>query len=141
LAHIGDSRAYLMGPTGATLLSEDHSLTQSLINSGVITAQEALTRADRHTILRCLGELRNLPPSHVHILPQGSLELTEEDVICLCSDGVWEQLSPEVLAGLVRNTPDRQQCAQAILGEVLRSGAPDNATVVLISCQQVRNIS
>ncbi|WP_218081434.1 PP2C family protein-serine/threonine phosphatase [Anthocerotibacter panamensis] len=138
LAHIGDSRAYWLHPEGVVQLSEDHSVTRALVNSGAITAEEALTHPERNRLLRILGELRELPSSYVgtlqETLGQVSQNLGDEDVLLLCSDGAWEGLDLTEVYHLVWQNPDLQHAADTLIERVLSLGAPDNATVLLIRC-------
>ncbi|WP_287129508.1 protein phosphatase 2C domain-containing protein [Candidatus Cyanaurora vandensis] len=132
LAHLGDSRAYRVGTEGLVLLSEDHSLVRSLINRGLITETEALTHPQRNQLLRSVGEVRNLAADALDTLPD--LVLTPEEVIFLCTDGVWECLDLTSIHALIWQNPDLQGCANAIIQRVLTLGAPDNATIVLVRC-------
>jgi len=143
LAHVGDSRAYVVDATGVHQLSTDHSRVQALVNSGLIAPQEALTHEDRNQLLRSVGDLRELPVSYVGTLGDTgsavSLEMGDQEILLLCSDGVWGVVDLEELYPVIWQCPDLQQAAQGIVERVLAQGAPDNATVLLVrghSCAQ-----
>jgi serine/threonine protein phosphatase PrpC len=143
LAHVGDSRAYLFHADGIKQLTEDHTVTQSMINSGLLTEAEARQHGDRNKLVRSIGALRDLPESYVctlqTTLQQTSLRLTTEDVVLLCTDGVWEFIDFQAVYYQVFRHPNLQAAADRIVQQVLAAGAPDNATVVLLRCQKARS--
>jgi len=89
IAHVGDSRAYLWRDGGLRQLTDDHSVPGALLKQGRITLEEAGEHPHRHILYRCLG-LK--PGIEVEIYP--SLLLQDGDALLLCSDGLWDMLSP-----------------------------------------------
>ncbi len=138
LAHIGDSRAYVIQPASCLALTEDHSLTQHWVKQGIMEAQEAQHHTERNQILKFVGEYGLLPPDYMDTLKAKLavpwLELTPETVVYFCTDGVWELVSPEQVAVLLQGESNLQRAANGIIDLVLAQGAPDNATVVLVRC-------
>jgi len=138
IAHVGDSRIYLLRQGKIQQLSQDHSFVALLVNNGEITPEEALQHPDRNVLLRSLGSKTDLSPGYVQNLTNINQELTlnlePADILLLCSDGVWDLVSPETLAEVF--APSTESSLQAgvdqILEQVLASGAPDNATLVAL---------
>jgi protein phosphatase len=153
LAHIGDSRAYLHSrQQGLQLLSRDHSQVKALLDSGLITEDEAAVSEDTNQILRALGDGRRdlLAEEYVDTLdglkdPAGesvhgeTLGLRVGDLVLLISDGIWgswEYRESAIAEGLsqVISAADRepQAVADALVQVALDAGADDNATVVVL---------
>lgn len=153
LAHVGDSRAYLHSrERGLTLLSRDHSQIKALLDSGLITEDEAAASEDTNQILRALGDGRQdvLAEEYVDTLgglkdaAGGSvhgemLELQVGDLVLLMSDGIWgswEYRESVISAALcqVITEADRepQTVADSLVRAALDAGADDNATVVVL---------
>ena len=141
LAHIGDCRCYLWRAGEYQLLSRDHSFVMSLVLQGEISLDEVRTHADRSKITRSLGDRHPLPDYFVDGLDvmtgKSALELQADDVILLCSDGLWEPVEESAMAQALQNG-SLQNAAQSLIESALRAGAPDNATVVLVRMNETR---
>ncbi len=125
LAHIGDSRAYLLRDGEMRLITHDHTFVQTLVDEGRITADEASVHPARSMILRTLqGDAK----------PEPDLELIDVrggDRILVCSDGLTSVVRDDTLRDtLVANT-DLVAAADALLALALKAGAPDNVTCVV----------
>ena len=153
LAHIGDSRAYLHSrQQGLQLLSRDHSQVKALLDSGLITEDEAAASEDTNQILRALGDGRRdlLAEEYVDALDSlkdsagasvhgATLGLQAGDLVLLMSDGIWgsweyrESVIAEGLSQVIA-AADRepQAVADALVQAALDAGADDNATVVVL---------
>jgi protein phosphatase len=138
LAHVGDTRAYLLRGGALTQITADHSLVAAMVASGVITPEEARGHPDSNKVLRSLGSQRELPPSYVDGLDaaygQPSLQLATGDVLLVCSDGVWGPVSDGEIRNVLMEALDAQVAAQALIDRALAVGAPDNATAVVARC-------
>jgi PPM family protein phosphatase len=125
LAHIGDSRAYLLRDGEMRQITHDHTFVQTLVDEGRITADEASVHPARSMILRTLQGDAN---------PELDLELIEVrggDRILVCSDGLSGIVRDDTLRDtLVANT-DLVAAADALVGLALKAGAPDNVTCVV----------
>lgn len=136
LAHVGDSRLYLLRPDALQLLTRDHSLAMALVQQGEIALEALRQHPDRNRLTRALGERPELP---AYFVDTHTLELAPGDVLLLCSDGLWEPLpEADLLATVAQHAPDLHATAQALLRLALQRGAPDNATVVLLRCCRFR---
>lgn len=126
MAHIGDSRAYLLRDGELTQVTTDHSFVQHLVNTGKITAEEAERHPQRSVLLRVLGDF------DMEIVPDMSVrEARAGDRWLLCSDGLSGVVSADTLAQTMREVADIDACADQLVQLALRGGAPDNVTVVL----------
>jgi len=138
LAHVGDTRAYLLRDGVLTQLTHDHSLVAAMVASGVLSASEARGHPDSNKVLRSLGGQRDLEDAYIDTLAvtRGTavLDLLEDDRLLLCSDGVWGSLDDETLRASLRAEEGCATIVQAILRRVLDGGAPDNATLVVARC-------
>lgn len=126
MAHIGDSRAYLLRDGELAQVTTDHSFVQHLVNTGKLTPEEAEHHPQRSVLLRVLGDF------DMEIVPDLSVrEARAGDRWLLCSDGLSGVVSHDTLAETMRDLPDAGECAETLVGLALRGGAPDNVTVVV----------
>ena len=153
LAHVGDSRAYLHSrERGLQLLSRDHSQIKALLDSGLITEDEAAASEDTNQILRALGDGRQdvLAEEYVDTLgglknPSGesvygeTLELQVGDLVLLMSDGIWGSweyrgsvISAALCQAITEADREPQAVADSLRQAALNAGADDNATVVVL---------
>ncbi len=126
MAHIGDSRAYLLRDGELTQVTTDHSFVQHLVNTGKLTPEEAEHHPQRSVLLRVLGDF------DMEIVPDLSVrEARAGDRWMLCSDGLSGVVSHDTIADAMREIGDAGECAETLVGFALRGGAPDNVTVVV----------
>lgn len=125
LAHVGDSRAYLVREGRALQLTEDHSLVTALVPHE-LSGQEMLPRAARHAITRCVGahEVAEVDAERAPF----TLELG--DTLVLCSDGLYGQVADREIVALVTN-PSLDRACRDLVDLANRRGGPDNITVVV----------
>ena len=126
VAHVGDSRAYLITPTEITRLTKDHSLVAELLSSGSITPEEARDYPYRHVITRALGIAVR---THVEL---GSFSWARGRHLLLCTDGLTEAVEDQIIHTVVTNKAQDLQRKCARLVELANAeGGLDNVTVVL----------
>ncbi|WP_329109089.1 protein phosphatase 2C domain-containing protein [Micromonospora sp. NBC_01699] len=124
LAHIGDSRAYLLRDDDFTQVTRDDTFVQLLVDQGVIDAEQARSHPRRAVVTQALqGEPAN--PAYSTQPPRAG------DRWLLCSDGLSNVVRAESLAEALRAYPDRDACAHRLVDLALRAGGPDNITVVV----------
>ncbi len=126
LAHVGDSRAYLLRDGELRLLTEDHTLVQRMVQQGEITPEEAERHPQRSVITRVLGVEPSVPVDEVVI------DLRAGDRLLVCSDGLTSMLGDDEIAGLLRAEPDPQRAADALIRAANDAGGVDNTTVIVI---------
>ncbi|MEE2032265.1 PP2C family protein-serine/threonine phosphatase [Rhodococcus chondri] len=123
LAHIGDSRAYLLRDNNLTQITRDDTFVQSLVDEGRITAEQAHTHPQRSLIMRALTGSEVEPTLTVR-------EARAGDRYLICSDGLSDVVSDETIADTMREGT-HDECADRLIELALRSGGPDNVTVVV----------
>lgn len=126
MAHLGDSRAYLLRDGDLTQVTTDHTFVQHLVDTGRISADEAETHPQRNVVMRVLGDF------DIDLTPDMSVrEAKPGDRWLLCSDGLSGFVSPETIAQTLADTTDLDECADRLLQLALRAGSTDNVTVVV----------
>jgi PPM family protein phosphatase len=135
IAHVGDSRAYLLRSSSApepsiTPLTEDHSLVTVLAGAGVISPEEMHSSPARHKILRALGEEepeKACPDMTTCLVQPG-------DRLLLCCDGLWSELPERQLAMAVSRHSPPEACAE-LIGLANEAGGKDNISAVVLAFQ------
>ncbi len=125
--HVGDSRLYLIRGGQITRVTRDHSYVGRLVESGVISAEEAETHPQRNILTAALGT----NPDLIMDSPAQPAPLRPEDVLLICSDGLWGQVRDSEILGAVENKSAEQAGRQLIELARLRGG-PDNITVEIL---------
>jgi serine/threonine protein phosphatase PrpC len=126
LAHVGDSRAFLIRGRHIRQLTEDHSFVAELVREGVLSSAEAEHHPSAHVITRALGLAED-----VTIEVQGPLALHTGDTLLLCTDGLTRQVKPQEIRKLAGIRAPRGVCERLVSLANARGG-PDNVTVQLI---------
>jgi serine/threonine protein phosphatase PrpC len=125
LAHIGDSRAYLLREGELVKVTTDHTYVQSLVDAGRISEEEAENHPQRNVVMRVLtGEHGDEPDLSVR-------EGRPGDRWLLCSDGLSGFVSHDTLHDTLAAGDDPGTTAENLVRLALRSGAPDNVTVIV----------
>jgi protein phosphatase len=127
IAHIGDSRIYLLRDGELSQITADHTFVQRLVDSGRITPEEAAVHPRRSVLMRVLGDVDAAPEIDTSIL-----DTRDGDRWLLCSDGLSSYVAEEKILGVLRSTEDPDEAARMLVRESLDAGAPDNVTVVIL---------
>jgi len=127
IAHIGDSRIYLLRDDELTQITADHTFVQRLVDSGRITPEEAAVHPRRSVLMRVLGDVDASPEidTTVHDLRPGDRWL-------LCSDGLSGYVTDDKMFTVLTTIPDPDEAAHRLVKESLDQGAPDNVTVIVV---------
>ena len=125
IAHVGDSRAYLVDEK-ITQLTRDHSVVQSLLESGKITPEDAKVHPRKNVITRALGAEENV------IVDIGQLSLKAGQTLLLCSDGLSSFAESEDILKVFKTT-DEASVPEELVKLAVRGGGGDNITVVTLS--------
>jgi serine/threonine protein phosphatase PrpC len=123
LCHVGDSRAYLVRDGQMSQITHDDTFVQTLIDDGRITPEEANSHPQRSLLLRALNGQEVEPDLSMR-------EARVGDRYMLCSDGLSGVVSEETLAEALKD-PDPEATADRLIELALRSGGPDNVTVIV----------
>src|SRR5664279_3340602 len=130
LVHVGDSRAYLLRGAVLSQITHDDTYVQYLVDSGKLTADEAKDHPRKSVILRALRGAEVEPDVLIR-------EARAGDRYLLCSDGLSDVVSTETIFETLR-IADTQECADRLVELALRSGGPDNVTVIVADVVNVR---
>jgi protein phosphatase len=131
IAHVGDSRLYVLRDGELEQLTDDHSLVGELVRRGQISAEEAEDHPQRSIITRALGIEGDVVVDH-HTWP-----VRDGDVFVLCSDGLTGMVPDAKVAEIVRSAPDLSTAAQRLIVAANEAGGRDNITVVLFRVEEV----
>ncbi|MFC4076454.1 Stp1/IreP family PP2C-type Ser/Thr phosphatase [Salinithrix halophila] len=126
LAHIGDSRAYLLHDDGLYQLTEDHSLVNVLKKHGEITEEEAKVHPQRNVIVRAVGTNEEV---------EADLIVTpwyKGDTLLLCSDGLYNMVGVDEIGTILTSGLPLQKQADQLLEQALEAGGTDNISIILI---------
>lgn len=126
LAHVGDSRAYRWRAGQLTTLTRDHSVENEAHARGETESLRWMTESNRHALTRCIGQ----PPPLV--VDETHHELQPGDRYLFATDGVSRVLGDGALAADLAGPGEPRDVLQRLIELVLRRGAPDNATAVLV---------
>lgn len=125
VAHIGDSRAYLLRDGDLYQITRDHTLVQQLVDEGRITMEEAATHPQRSLLLRALD-------GRGEVEPETNLrEARLGDRYLLCSDGLSTVVSADTLLRTLSTVPDPEQATRELIDLANRGGGPDNITCIV----------
>lgn len=127
LAHVGDSRAYLVNQSKISKLSTDHTYVQSLLDNGLIEQQDISCHPDRNIITKSLGTQKTVQPQiqSFHNL------LSEDDLIFLCSDGLYEYIKDEEIQNILGKL-SISEAADKLVSIAKERGGHDNISLLII---------
>ncbi len=128
VVHVGDSRAYLYREGELHQLTKDHTLVADLVRSGVIQPDEAAGHRMRHVITNVVGG----PEAGVKVEAR-ALQIQPGDRVLLCSDGLSEGVTDEVIAATLDAERDAEAAAKKLLADAMAGPAKDNITLVVAS--------
>lgn len=127
IAHVGDSRAYLVSPSGdMQVLTRDHTLVKRLVELGQITTEEAAIHPQRNVLYRALGQGEPVEPD-ISTSP-----MAHSSYLLLCSDGLWGVVPEKELARIILAAPNLEQACHRMVEAANAAGGPDNITAVLV---------
>jgi PPM family protein phosphatase len=126
-AHIGDSRLFLIRDGEARQLSRDHSLVARLIESGTIRPEDAESHPQKHVLTAAVGVAEDLQPD----MSFAPIELRPSDVLILCTDGLWGQMTPAEIAEIASTSAPKDAC-KSLVQLAKERGGPDNITVQVL---------
>jgi PPM family protein phosphatase len=126
IGHVGDSRAYLLRKGAIEQLTTDHSLVAELVQSGVLTPEEAERHPQRSAITRALGTEATVEVDGFTVVAEPG------DVFLICSDGLSSMLTDDEMAAAIESASgDPHEAADALIRAANEHGGEDNVTVVL----------
>jgi PPM family protein phosphatase len=134
IAHVGDSRCYLVRGKDGTLLTRDHTIANEHARLGLLSSEEAAEAETRHILSRSLGSELSV-----------SVEISERqvlpgDVLLLCSDGLHGALSTEDITTVVSETADVELAARRLVALANEKDGSDNITAQVVRVHNVERV-
>ncbi len=124
IAHIGDSRAYFANEA-LVQLTRDHSIVQTLLETGKITPEDAKVHPEKNVITRALGVEKDI------IVDTNTFSFGEENILLLCTDGLTGYAEPDAILNILKS--DVSASADSLVNLALEGGGGDNVTVVVLA--------
>jgi protein phosphatase len=124
IAHVGDSRAYLVRNKEAKLITNDHSVVWEMYQKGQLSQDQCRTSPWRHLITRCLGHEQDVEVDCT------SLELEIGDWVIMATDGLSTVIDDARLAELIGDSSEPEPLCKELVAKTLDAGAPDNVTII-----------
>lgn len=134
VAHVGDSRCYLVRRGQATVLTRDHTLAGEQLRMGLLSAREAADSPNRHMLSRSLGSgmFVQVETNEHQILP--------DDILVLCSDGLHGAVQTSEIAAIVSHQADLNAAAQRLVAFANQTDGSDNISVQIIRVRGVERV-
>lgn len=126
LAHIGDSRCYILNESGYKQLTEDHSLVYELVRTGQISKEDAENHPRKNVILRALGTEQTVEIDIITVI------FEEGDYLLLCSDGLSNKVSENEMVEILSNKSALDARAEEFIKLANQNGGEDNITLVIV---------
>jgi protein phosphatase len=126
VAHVGDSRIYLVTKDSIEQITRDHSLVQRYVELKLLTPEEASVHAQKNVLYRALGQSESL---EVDALTR---RLPPNSKLMLCSDGLWNLVTEEEIADIISNHSNPQEACDKLVALANAHGGTDNITVILL---------
>jgi serine/threonine protein phosphatase PrpC len=132
IINVGDSRTYLYRTSeGLYQITQDHSVVAGLVEAGAISAEEVYTHPTRNAILRALGN------DSIVDVDCFSVQVRVDDVLLLCSDGLWEMVRDFEIQEIVHtSTPYASKMCTMLIRAALNRGGKDNISVVAVCVRE-----
>ena len=130
VAHVGDSRCYLLRAGTLFRLTQDHTLVNDLVRKGVLSSEREARAGLRHIITNVVGGPKEGVSVELH-----RVTLQAEDVILLCTDGLTGMLNDLQIAAILRTYPEPRPACERLVQGANDAGGRDNVTVIVARCE------
>jgi PPM family protein phosphatase len=131
VAHVGDSRLYLIRDGKATCLTNDHTTVGELVRMRVLSPDKVRNHSQRSILNKCLGINLFVQPDITQVIVQ------QGDVLVLCTDGVWSVIEDDEFASVAANTGDTDSLSQGLIELAMERESDDNASAIAIHIQRL----
>ncbi|ABO66404.1 MULTISPECIES: Stp1/IreP family PP2C-type Ser/Thr phosphatase [Geobacillus] len=132
IAHIGDSRCYLLNQNGIQQLTDDHSLVNELVKSGQISKEDAEHHPRKNVLLRALG---TEPAVKIDVK---TVSIDEDDMLLLCSDGLSNKVPEADIVHILTSGGTLEEKAEALIDLANERGGEDNISLAVIDFSSER---
>lgn len=131
-AHIGDSRLYRMRDGELHQITEDHTWVARALKAGELNPDQARTHPWRHVLSQCLGR------EDLQQMDVKPFDIQSGDRLLLCSDGLTEELSDDLIALHLKSISANEKAVQSLVTAAKEKGGRDNITVILVTIDPIR---
>jgi protein phosphatase len=128
-AHVGDSRLYHLHGEKLEQVTLDHTWISQAIRAGEITVEDAKHHPWRHVLSQCLGRRDLYEGIDIQQIP----EILPGDRFLLCSDGLTEEVAPDLISKSLGETENLEEAASLLVQNAKDGGGSDNITVVIVA--------
>jgi protein phosphatase len=135
VSHVGDSRCYLVRNGKAKQVTQDHTWVNEQRKMGLISASEIADSDSRHVLIRSVGPEMFVAPDTT------ALTLQAGDVLVLCTDGLHDEMSENVLAGIVSQNKKIDEIARELVARAVEIDGGDNTTAQVIRVRSVEQVA
>ncbi len=125
IGHVGDSRVYIIREDSIEKVTWDHSFIEELVKNGSITKDEAVNHPKKNLITRAVGYELGLQVDTYEI------DLKDNDIILLCTDGLTNMLTEEEILDIIKNNEEPQDACDTLIQKANNNGGEDNTTVIV----------
>ena len=126
IANVGDSRLYVIKNGKLTQITEDHSVVEEMIKSGIIKKEEARFNPHKNKVTRALGAEPDIEVDFFEV------KLKKGDRVFLCSDGVSNMMDERILEEITSADKELPEICKILIDTAVNNGGKDDATVVMI---------
>ena len=127
VAHVGDSRAYLIRDNAIIQFTRDHTVVEEYVRMGMLTAKDMAYHPSRHALSRALGSADDVD------VDVSDVQLKIDDTMILCTDGLTNMLPDrEILSTVCESRPSSEKITERLISLANRNGGVDNITVITI---------
>lgn len=128
VAHMGDSRTYLISNDRITQITTDHSMVQEMLNKGKLTVEEARNHPQKNIITRALGVNPDIK------LDYNTVDIKQGDIVLSCTDGLTNTVKESDIYDICKKYENKEEAVNKLIATGNKNGGNDNITVSLICC-------
>lgn len=136
--NVGDSRIYMFRNGELRQISVDDTMSQQLINIGILTPEQAKTHKDRHKLTQHLGIFPEEMIIEPHIMQ--NIEIKKGDKFLLCSDGLTDMLTDEEICAILGSNKSCTELTKDLVSAALKNGGKDNVTTLVVSADSEKAV-
>jgi protein phosphatase len=135
IAHVGDSRAFLIRDGKSTCVTNDHTMVGDLVRMKVLTPDKVRNHAQRSVLNKSLGIEMFVQPDVTQVT------LKHGDIIILCTDGVWALIEDDEFAHITKQASDLDNLNQRLVDLALERDSDDNVSVMSIHAEKLASVA
>ncbi len=126
VGHVGDSRAYLIRENKSICLTNDHTRVGELVRMKILAPDKVRTHSQRSVLEKCLGASLFVQPDvfKVHV--------KEDDMLVLCTDGVWSVIEDDEFANLTKDKNSPKELGKEIINLAMKRESDDNLSIIVL---------